>query len=167
MPSTTTTKQDPKDLGPKPPFDQEKQKYPGTERKMDPKADHGDASYRGTGKLKNYSAVITGADSGIGRAVAIAFAREGADVLNAYLSEDSDAEETARSIKDAGRKAINVRGDIQDPNHCRDLVERAYKEFGRLDILVNNSAFQMSHEKLEEFTPEEIDRTYRTNIIAM
>jgi len=167
MPFAKAAEKDPKQLGPKPPFEQEKQPYPGTERKMDPKADHGEESYRGTGKLKDLAALITGADSGIGRAVAIAFAREGADVLNAYLSEDRDAEETARCVKDAGRKAVNVRGDIQDPAHCRELVERAYKEFGRLDVLVNNSAFQMEHENLEEFTPDEIDRTYRTNIFAM
>jgi NAD(P)-dependent dehydrogenase (short-subunit alcohol dehydrogenase family) len=111
--------------------------------------------------------VITGADSGIGRAVAIAFAREGADVLNAYLSEDRDAEETARWVTDAGRKAINMRGDIQDPKHCREVIERAYREFGRLDVLVNNAAFQMAHEKLEDFTAEQIERTYRTNIMAM
>jgi NAD(P)-dependent dehydrogenase (short-subunit alcohol dehydrogenase family) len=92
---------------------------------------------------------------------------KGADVVNAYLSEDRDADETARWVSEAGREAISIPGDIQNPEHCRDIVERAYEEFGRLDILVNNSAFQMSHEKLEDFTPEEIDRTYRTNIMAM
>jgi NAD(P)-dependent dehydrogenase (short-subunit alcohol dehydrogenase family) len=157
----------PKHAGPKPPFAQDKQRYPGTDAKMQPKADHGEESYRGTGRLKDRVAIITGADSGIGRAVAIAFAREGADVVNAYLCEDRDADETARWVTEAGREVINVAGDIQDPDHCRDIVERAFEEFGRLDILVNNSAFQMSHEKLEDFTPEEIDRTYRTNIMSM
>jgi NAD(P)-dependent dehydrogenase (short-subunit alcohol dehydrogenase family) len=165
--SRRPSKQNPKHAGPKPPFPQEKQRYPGADSKMQPKADHGEESYRGAGRLQNHAAIITGADSGIGRAAAIAFAREGADVLNAYLCEDHDAEETARRVEQAGRRPINVRGDIQDPDHCRALVEQAYDEFGRLDILVNNSAFQMSHEKLEEFTPEEIDRTYRTNIMAM
>jgi NAD(P)-dependent dehydrogenase (short-subunit alcohol dehydrogenase family) len=159
---------DPRDKGRKPPFEeQEKQQHPGTEAKMTPRADHGEKTYRGAGRLAGRAAVITGADSGIGRAVAIAFAREGADVLNAYLSEDRDAEETARWVTDAGRKAINMRGDIQDPKHCREVIERAYREFGRLDVLVNNSAFQMAHEKLEEFTAEQIERTYRTNIMAM
>lgn len=158
----------PKEKGPKPPYEeQEKQPYPGSERKMQPEADHGEQSYRGAGRLAGRAAVITGGDSGIGRAVAIAFAREGADVLNAYLSEDRDADETARWVTEAGRKAINVRGDIQDPKHCRAVIERAYQEFGRLDVLVNNSAFQMAHEKLDEFTPEQIERTYRTNIMAM
>jgi NAD(P)-dependent dehydrogenase (short-subunit alcohol dehydrogenase family) len=159
---------DPKEKGPKPPFDQQdQQRYPGTEAQMTPQADHGEKSYRGAGRLAGRAAVITGADSGIGRAVAIAFAREGADVLNAYLSEDRDAQETAHWVTDAGRKAINVRGDIQNPKHCRELIEQAHREFGRLDILVNNSAFQMAHEKLEEFTSEQIDRTFRTNIMAM
>jgi NAD(P)-dependent dehydrogenase (short-subunit alcohol dehydrogenase family) len=178
MPSTKTNRpaakrsskqaSHPKHRGPKPPFtEQGKQKHPGTEAKMQPQADHGEQTYRGSGKLTERAALITGADSGIGRAVAIAFAREGADILNAYLSEDRDAEETARWVAEAGREAVNVAGDIQDPTHCRQLVERAMDEFGRLDILVNNSAFQMSHEKLEDFSPEEIDRTYRTNILAM
>jgi NAD(P)-dependent dehydrogenase (short-subunit alcohol dehydrogenase family) len=162
-----STKKNPKHAGPRPPFAQEKQRYPGHASKMQPKADHGEESYRGADRLKDHAAVITGADSGIGRAVAIAFAREGADILNAYLSEDRDAEETARWVREAGRQAINVSGDIQDPKHCQSLVEQAYDEFGRVDILVNNSAFQMSHEKLEEFTHEEIDRSFRTNIMAM
>jgi NAD(P)-dependent dehydrogenase (short-subunit alcohol dehydrogenase family) len=159
---------DPKKQGAKPPFEeQNQQQHPGSEGKMSPQADHGEQSYRGAGRLAGRAAVITGADSGIGRAVAIAFAREGADVLDAYLSEDRDADETARLVTEAGRKAINVRGDIQDRKHCGEIIERAYREFGRLDILVNNSAFQMAQEKLEDFTPEQIERTYRTNILAM
>jgi NAD(P)-dependent dehydrogenase (short-subunit alcohol dehydrogenase family) len=159
---------DPKNQGPKPPFDeQEQQQHPGTEGQMNPSADHGEKSYRGNAKLAGRAAVITGADSGIGRAVAIAFAREGADVLNAYLSEDRDAEETARWVTDAGRKVVNVRGDIRDPKHCREVIDRAYREFGRIDVLVNNAAYQMAQQKLEDFTQEQIERTYHTNIIAM
>ena len=166
MPSATTS-QDPKNRGPKPPFEQEKQPYPGTDVEMSPQPDHGEQSYKGSGRLSGRTAIVTGGDSGIGRAVAIAFAREGADILNAYLSEDRDANETERWVTQAGRKLINVRGDIQDPAHCKSLVDRAVSEFGRLDIVVNNSAFQATHEKLEEFTPSELDRTYRTNILSM
>jgi NAD(P)-dependent dehydrogenase (short-subunit alcohol dehydrogenase family) len=166
--ATTTKKQDPKKVGPKPPFDdQDPQRYPGTEDKMAPKADHGDKTYRGNNRLKDMAALITGADSGIGRAVALAYAREGADVLISYLSETRDAEESARAVTDAGRKAILVRGDIQDEEHCQNLVKRAHKEFGRLDVLINNAAFQMAHEKLEDFTAQQIDRTFRTNVFAM
>jgi NAD(P)-dependent dehydrogenase (short-subunit alcohol dehydrogenase family) len=166
MPSATVI-QDPKNRGPKPPFEPEKQSYPGTDVEMRPQPDHGEQSYKGSGRLSGRVAIVTGGDSGIGRAVAIAFAREGADVLNAYLSEDRDADETRRWVTQAGRKLINVRGDIQDRAHCNSLVDRAVSEFGRLDIVVNNSAFQATHEKLAEFTPDEIDRTYRTNILSM
>ena len=162
-----TTAKDPKKAGPKPPFPQDNQEYPGTEGEMTPQADHGEKTYKGSGKLQGRTALITGADSGIGRAVAIAFAREGADVLISYLNEHEDAQETARWVKEAGKKAIVVAGDIQIPDHCTEIVERAYKETGRFDILVNNAAFQMAHEKLEEFTVEQIERTFRTNIMAM
>ncbi len=166
--STTTKRKDPKHLGPKPPFDdQDPQRHPGTEDKMDPQADHGEKTYRGNNRLKDMAALITGADSGIGRAVALAFAREGADVLISYLSETRDAEESGRLVTDAGRKAITVRGDIQDEKHCQELVKRAHKEFGRLDVLINNAAFQMAHESLEDFTAQQIDRTFRTNVFAM
>ena len=162
-----TTAKDPKKAGPKPPFPQDNQEYPGTEAEMTPQADHGEKTYKGSGKLQGRTALITGADSGIGRAVAIAFAREGADVLISYLNEHEDAQETARWVKEAGKKAIVVAGDIQIPDHCKHIVEQAYKETGRFDILVNNAAFQMAHEKLEEFTVEQIERTFRTNIMAM
>jgi NAD(P)-dependent dehydrogenase (short-subunit alcohol dehydrogenase family) len=166
--ATTTKKQDPEKLGPKRPFkEQDRQRHPGTEDNMEPRADHGDKTYRGNNRLKDMAALITGADSGIGRAVALAYAREGADVLISYLSETRDAEESARAVTDARRKAVLVRGDIQDEEHCQNLVERAYKEFGRLDVLINNAAFQMAHEKLEEFTAQQIDRTFRTNVFAM
>lgn len=160
-------RQDPKQEGPKPPFKPQEQEHPGTEAEMRPQADHGEKSYRGSGKLKDHATIITGADSGIGRAVALAFAREGADVLISYLSEEKDAKETARLVQDAGRKAITVRGDLQDVAYCRSIVEQAHKEFGRLDVLVNNAAYQMAQKKLEDFTPEQIERTYRTNILAM
>ena len=113
---------------------------------MDPRPDYGEESYKGSGKLKGKSAVITGGDSGIGRAVALAFAREGADVLISYLSEETDAKETARVVETAGRKCVAVAGDITDEAHCRAIIERAVKEFGKVDILVNNAAFQMSRE---------------------
>jgi NAD(P)-dependent dehydrogenase (short-subunit alcohol dehydrogenase family) len=111
--------------------------------------------------------VVTGGDSGIGRAVAIAYAREGADVLISYLSEDEDARETAGYVEEAGRKAVLVSGDVSDPAHCRDIIARAVDEFGRIDILVNNAAFQMTHETLEEIPDEEWDHTFATNISGM
>ncbi|MCW3080586.1 SDR family oxidoreductase [Segetibacter sp.] len=151
----------------KPPFPDQKQQPPGTESEMTPQADHGETSYKGSGKLAGRKAIITGGDSGIGRAVAIAFAREGADVLISYLNEHDDAKETARYIQDAGRKAVLMPGDIQSEEHCKSIVNKALEEFGQLDILVNNAAYQMSHESLQEITAEEIDRTFRTNIFAM
>jgi NAD(P)-dependent dehydrogenase (short-subunit alcohol dehydrogenase family) len=162
------TKQDPKTQGPQPPFkDQDPIAPPGLEAEMRPQADHGEKTYRGSGKLKNYATLITGGDSGIGRAVALAYAREGADVLISYLSEDRDAEETARLVEEAGRKAIAVRGDIQDERFCRELVENALDQFGKLDVLINNAAYQMSRPKLADLTPTQIERTYRTNVFAM
>lgn len=144
----------------------QKQDIPGTEREMTPKPDHGESSYRGSGKLEGKVALITGADSGIGRAVALAFAREGADVAVAYLSEDEDAEETRRVVEEAGRRALLLRGDITDEAHCKSLVQRTLQELGRLDVLVNNAAFQTTHQDITEFTTEEFDRTYKTNIYA-
>ncbi len=153
---------------PKPPFpDQEQQQTPGVESEMTPKADHGETSYKGSGKLTGRKAIITGGDSGIGRAVAIAFAREGADVLISYLNEHDDAKETAKYVEEAGRKAVLVPGDIQDERHCKQIVDRALQELGQVDILVNNAAYQMSHESLQELSSEELDRTFRTNIYAM
>jgi NAD(P)-dependent dehydrogenase (short-subunit alcohol dehydrogenase family) len=134
---------------------------------MHPQTDHGEKTYRGSDRLKGYGTLITGGDSGIGRAVALAFAREGADVLISYLSEDKDASDTAELVKAAGCKAVTVRGDIQDPNFCRQIVQQAHDEFGRLDVLVNNAAYQMALKKLEDFTPEQIERTFRTNIFSM
>ena len=152
----------------KPPYsEQEKQPVPGTEADMNPKADHGENSYKGSGKLLGRKAIITGGDSGIGRAVAIAFAREGADVLISYLNEHEDAEETGRYVTEAGRKVVLMPGDIQDEQHCRQIVERAVAEFGGIDILVNNAAYQMSHESIQQLSADEIDRTFRTNVFSM
>jgi NAD(P)-dependent dehydrogenase (short-subunit alcohol dehydrogenase family) len=132
----------------------------------DPAPDHGEDTYRGTGRLTGRKAVVTGADSGIGRAVAIAYAREGADVLISYLNEDDDAKETASWVEKAGRKAVLVPGDISDPAHCRAIIARAVEEFGRVDVLVNNAAFQMSHQTVEEIPDEEWDFTLATNLSA-
>ncbi|MEJ7676909.1 MAG: SDR family oxidoreductase [Segetibacter sp.] len=160
--------QNPVDQYPKPPFpDQKQQQAPGSDSEMTPNADHGETSYKGSGKLTGRKAIITGGDSGIGRAVAIAFAREGADVLISYLNEDEDAKETAKYVERAGRKAVLVPGDIQDEAHCKQIVDRALQELGQIDILVNNAAYQMSHESLQELSAEELDRTFRTNIYAM
>jgi NAD(P)-dependent dehydrogenase (short-subunit alcohol dehydrogenase family) len=129
--------------------------------------DHGEDSYRGHGRLAGKAAVVTGGDSGIGRAVSIAFAREGADVLIAYLNEHDDAKETARLVEEAGQRAVLVAGDLSDAAHCQTVVERAVDEFGHLDVLVNNAAYQMTHETLEEVTDEEWEYTFATNIHAM
>lgn len=144
----------------------QQQQPPGTTGEMRPQPDHGEQSYRGSGRLAEKAAVITGADSGIGRAVAIAYAREGADVLISYLDEHDDAQETKRWVEEAGRKAVLVPGDVADPAHCRSIVGRAVSEFGRIDVLVNNAAMQRTHENLEDVTDEEWDRTLATNLSA-
>jgi NAD(P)-dependent dehydrogenase (short-subunit alcohol dehydrogenase family) len=158
--------QDPKNTGPRPPMPQQQQSPPGHTEEMQPAPDHGETSYKGCGKLQGRAALITGADSGIGRAVAIAFAREGADVLISYLDEHEDAQETAHWVEKAGRRAVLMAGDVADQAHCRALVDRAQKEFGHLDILVNNAAMQRTHQDLGEITAEEWDRTFRTNIYS-
>jgi len=152
---------------PSPPFPKQKQPMPGLTARMDPLPDHGEASYKGARRLAGRKAVITGGDSGIGRAVALAFAREGADVLVSYLSEDEDAQETNRLIEEAGRKAILVSGDIQDPAHCRAIVAKAVAELGGVDILVNNAAHQASFKEIEDISDEEWELTFRVNIHAM
>jgi NAD(P)-dependent dehydrogenase (short-subunit alcohol dehydrogenase family) len=164
---TPKKKQNPLKQYPQPPQPNQKQSPPGKEEELQPKADHGEKSYKGSGRLAGKRAIITGGDSGIGRAVAIAFAREGADVLISYLNEDEDAKETAKWVKKAGKKAITVAGDIREEEHCKKIIERAVKEFGGLDILVNNAAFQMSHKSIQELSAEEIDQTFRTNVFAM
>jgi NAD(P)-dependent dehydrogenase (short-subunit alcohol dehydrogenase family) len=145
----------------------QQQTPPGSEAALHPKADHGETSYRGSGRLQDKATVITGGDSGIGRAVALAYAREGADVLISYLNEHDDAKETARLVEEAGRRAILVPGDLADPAHCRAVIERAVAEFGRIDVLVNNAAFQMSHESIEDIPDDEWDYTFQVNITAM
>ena len=145
----------------------QQQQPPGTEAELTPQADHGETSYVGSGKLKDKATLITGADSGIGRAVALAFAREGADVLISYLNEHEDAEETRRLVEEAGRRAVLVPGDLADPAHCRAIVAKAVEAFGRIDVLVNNAAFQMTHDSLEEIPDEEWDYTFKVNITAM
>ncbi|MBT1003640.1 glucose 1-dehydrogenase [Paenarthrobacter sp. DKR-5] len=145
----------------------QQQEVPGTQAKMTPTPDCGEKSYRGSGKLTGKAAVITGADSGIGRAVAIAYAREGADVLISYLNEEDDAKDTARLVKEAGRKAVVVAGDLSSAEHCRDIIATAVREFGKVDILVNNAAYQMTHESLDQISEEEWDYTFKVNIGAM
>ncbi|MBB5694587.1 glucose 1-dehydrogenase [Muricoccus pecuniae] len=140
------------------------QNPPGSTAEMTPRPDHGEESYKGCGKLTGKAAVITGGDSGIGRAVAIAYAREGADLLISYLDEHEDAQETQRWVEKEGRKCVLVPGDIGDPAHCRAIIQKAVEEFGRLDILVNNAAFQMVRQSLEEIPDEEWVHTFNTNI---
>ena len=153
---------------PAPPFPAKQQSdVPGHTASMDPVPDHGEESYKGSGRLAGKAAIVTGGDSGIGRAVAIAFAREGADVLIAYLDEDDDAHETAHWIEKAGRRAVLSRGDVTDAHHCDAIVQQAVDAFGKLDVLVNNAAYQMTHASLDEITDEEWHRTVDTNIGAM
>ncbi|MBF6166825.1 SDR family oxidoreductase [Streptomyces gardneri] len=147
-------------------FPEQQQKVPGIQARMNPVPDCGEDSYRGSGRLTGKAAVITGADSGIGRAVAIAYAREGADVLISYLDEDEDAKEVADLVTQAGRKAVLVPGDLSDAAHCRAVIDRAVREFGKIDVLVSNAAFQMTHETLEEISDEEFDHTVKLNINA-
>jgi NAD(P)-dependent dehydrogenase (short-subunit alcohol dehydrogenase family) len=151
---------------PTPPYPEQHQEPPGRTSDMQPVPDHGETSYRGDGKLEGKVALITGADSGIGRAVAIAFAREGADVLISYLNEDEDAADTAKWVRDAGRRAVVVAGDITSEEHCNSLVRRAVDELGGLDILVNNAAFQRTYDDIADIPAEEWDETFRTNIYA-
>jgi NAD(P)-dependent dehydrogenase (short-subunit alcohol dehydrogenase family) len=159
--------EDPRNAHPQPPQPKQQQEPPGFTAKLDPPPDHGEKSYKGSGKLQGKAALITGADSGIGRAVAIAFAREGADLLISYLCEDQDARETARWVEQAGRRAVLMPGDVSDPAHCRALVDRAVTEFGKLDLHVNNAAHQMTFKSLGEISDEEWDKTFRTNIYSM
>jgi len=156
------------DKYPKPPFPKQQQPWPGLASKLDPKPDHGEESYRGSGRLKGRKALITGGDSGIGRAAAIAFAREGADVAINYLpAEEPDAREVVDIIRAAGRKAIAIPGDIKDETFCRQMVEKVAKDLGGLDILVNNAGRQIARESILDIKPEEFDETFKTNVYAM
>lgn len=149
------------------PFKEQQQNIPGEEKKMDPVPDHGEETYKGCDKLKGRKALITGGDSGIGKAIAIAFAREGADVVISYLNEHEDARDTAKHVEQAGRKAILIPGDIQEKSYCKGLVDQAVKKLGGLDIVVNNAAFQMHRESLQDIPSEEWDRTFKTNIYPL
>jgi NAD(P)-dependent dehydrogenase (short-subunit alcohol dehydrogenase family) len=159
---------DPRTLGPKPPFPQQAQSHPGSVHLLNPKADHGEESYSGTGKLTGQVAIVTGADSGIGRATAIAFAREGADLVLSYLKEEEpDAREVVDLVKACGRRAIPLPGDIGSVEYARSLVDAATSKLGGLDIVVNNAGFQMTHQSVAEIPEEEFEHTFRTNVFGM
>lgn len=163
----TTANSDPRTIEPQGPFPKQDQPYPGSEAEMKPLPDYGEESYKGSGKLDGKVALITGADSGIGKAVALAYAREGADVAISYLTEDVDAKETARVVEDAGKKALLLPGDIREKSHCESLVSRTVNELGGLDILVSNAAFQSTYERVAEIPDEEWHRAMETNLDAM
>jgi hypothetical protein len=152
---------------PKPPFPGQRQLMPGSTAKMEPRPDHGEASYKGSGRLKDKRAIITGGDSGIGRAVAIAFAREGADILIAYLDEKEDASEVAALIEKEGRKVVLVEGDLRSADHCRKVVDQAVRDLGGVDILVNNAAHQATFADIGDISDEEWQMTFEVNIHAM
>lgn len=152
---------------PRPPFPRQQQPVPGLQGKMDPYPDCGEESYKGSGRLQNKIALITGGDSGIGRAVAIAFAREGADVAIAYLDEHEDAQETARWVEQAGRQCLLLPGDLAHRSVCQETVAKTVEQFGRIDVLVNNAAFQMTHQRFEDIPDEEWVRTFDINITAI
>lgn len=160
---------DPKEKFAKPSYPQGMQKYPGTEAAMHPQPDYGLNTYKGSGKLKGKVALITGGDSGIGRAIAVAYAKEGANVVISYLNieEKEDADATIKAIENAGQKGVGIVGDIQEEEHCKFLVKQTIKKFGKLDVLVNNAAFQMFHKSFLEISAEEFDRAFRTNVYAM
>jgi NAD(P)-dependent dehydrogenase (short-subunit alcohol dehydrogenase family) len=151
---------------PEPPYPKQEQSPPGVTPNMDPPPDHGEHSYRGNGRLEGKIALITGGDSGIGRAVAIAFAREGADIAISYLQEHRDAEDTARLIEETGRKALTIPGDVSKEAHCDGVIAKVVEELGGIDILVNNAAFQRTYADIADITAEEWDTTFRTNIYA-
>jgi NAD(P)-dependent dehydrogenase (short-subunit alcohol dehydrogenase family) len=162
--------QDPTQQYPQPEYPEQDQRdqHPGLEQEMQPEPDYGYETYRGMGRLEGKAAIITGGDSGIGRAVALAFAREGADVLISYLQEEEpDARETAQVVEEAGKKAVKVPGDIVEESRCQALVQRAVEEFGKIDVLVNNAAHQMTVDGIADISSELLDRTFKTNIYAM
>jgi NAD(P)-dependent dehydrogenase (short-subunit alcohol dehydrogenase family) len=164
------TQQDPTQHYPRPEYPEQDQRHqhPGFEGEMQPEPDYGYDTYRGYGRLEGKKAIITGGDSGIGRAVALAFAREGADVLISYLSEEEpDALETARVVEEAGKRAIKAPGDISEESQCQAVVQRAVDEFGQIDVLVNNAAHQMTVSGIADVDSELLDRTFKTNIYAM
>ena len=152
---------------PTPPYPEQQQAIPGRTEAMDPRPDHGESSYKGSGRLAGKKTIVTGGDSGIGRAVALAFAREGADVLIAYLDEHDDAEATKALVEAEGRQAVLVAGDLSQPDQCRTVIAKAVEALGRIDVLVNNAAHQRSFETLEDIADEEWQLTFATNIHAM
>ena len=165
---TSRTPSDPRGAQPQPAYDTAMQSPPGSTEAMSPRPDHGEKSYQGTGKLTNRSVLITGGDSGIGRAVAIAFAREGADVAITHLPQErQDAEETGKLVKDAGVRAVLIETDLTEEENCRAVIDRVIDEFERIDILVNNAAYQMSVDGIEKLTDEQLDRVMKTNVYAM
>ena len=169
MSQDQTTQQDPTEQHAAPGSGDETVEYPGHSGELDVQPDHGEQSYKGSNRLEGKKTIITGGDSGIGRAVALAFAREGADVLISYLeSEEEDAQETVRLIEDAGRKAVTVPGDLREEAVCRQVVDTAVREFGRIDVLVSNAAFQMSQDDgIAGITTEQFDRVMKTNVYAL
>jgi NAD(P)-dependent dehydrogenase (short-subunit alcohol dehydrogenase family) len=166
-PTANAGLEDPTTKYPKPPFKEQSQPWPGLASKMEPKPDHGETSYKGSGRLAGRKALITGGDSGMGRAAAIAYAREGADVAINYLpDEEPDAKEVVDLIRKAGRKAVAIPGDLRDENFCKRLVEEAVKGLGGLDILVNNAARQQTHKSILDISSDQFDWTMKTNIYA-
>jgi NAD(P)-dependent dehydrogenase (short-subunit alcohol dehydrogenase family) len=157
---------DPRNAYPRPPFPLQKQELPGRDSDLDPAPDHGETSYVGHGLLAGMATIVTGADSGIGKAVALAFAREGADVVISYLDSHEDAQQTVDLVESEGRRAIVARGDLQDEDQCRLIVEQTRDELGRIDVLVNNAAYQQRFEAVEEVSTDEWERTLRTNLTA-
>src|SRR3712207_1566718 len=170
MTEDQSTQQDPTQQYQQPEYPEQDQRdqHPGQESQMEPKPDYGYETYRGFGRLEGKAAIITGGDSGIGRAVALAFAREGADVLISYLSEEEpDAQETAQVVEESGKKAVKVPGDISEEAQCQTLIQRAVDEFGKIDVLVNNAAHQMTVDGIADISSDLLDRTFKTNIYAI
>lgn len=164
---SSSTSVDPRERFPKPPFPQMEQEPPGNSNELDPSPDYGEQSYKGYGRLEGRAALITGGDSGIGRAVALCFAKEGADILFVHLpDEQQDADETVRLVKATGRKVAAVAGDLRQKPFCQSVVNQTIQEFGKIDILVNNAAYQRTYDKLEDIPEDEFDTTYRTNVYS-
>ncbi|HZY61477.1 MAG TPA: SDR family oxidoreductase [Edaphobacter sp.] len=158
---------DPRNAGPRPPFPQQPQSHPGSVSLMDPPADHGETSYHGAGRLKGRVAIITGGDSGIGRAVAIAFSKEGADVVISFLPEEqADADDTASVIERGGGRVVKAPGDVRELQTINSLISIALETFGHLDIVVNNAGYQMTHAQIEDLSVQELEHTFRTNVFA-
>ncbi|WP_153556908.1 SDR family oxidoreductase [Roseimaritima sediminicola] len=158
---------DPRTLYSQPPFKQQEQfAVPGKTTQMTPTPDHGEQTYKGSGKLSGLTALITGSDSGIGRAVALAYAREGADVAISYLSEDEDAKRTAELVREAGVKSVTLKGDLREQSTCESLIQQVVDQFGKLEILINNAAYQQTREQVDEFSTEVFDRVFKTNVYA-